>query len=216
MTTPHQPGWYEDPRDPDAQRYWDGRGWTPHRRQWSPPGPESPGVAGQMAHDRPTADEGFAARMSVAAWIVVAGLVVTAMSTFLPFATESVRLFGETLGSREIPANGTAKFVVIALVAVAAALAFPVLPGSQMVVGRLIGLSVVVGLLAGLTIVWFNTVAAENDKGLGVVQIKPAVGVMVYGAAVIVTAVGVVRLWIERAKTSRSTVHNQGAGPPGC
>jgi uncharacterized membrane protein len=169
-----------------------------------------------MAHDRPTADEGFAARMSVAAWIVVAGLVVTAMSTFLPFATESVRLFGETLGSREIPANGTAKFVVIALVAVAAALAFPVLPGSQMVVGRLIGLSVVVGLLAGLTIVWFNTVAAENDKGLGVVQIKPAVGVMVYGAAVIVTAVGVVRLWIERAKTSRSTVHNQGAGPPGC
>lgn len=193
MTTPNQPGWYGDPRDPDAQRYWDGRGWTPHRRHSPPAGPES----------RPPAVEGFAARMSVSAWIVVAGLVVTAISTFLPFATESVELFGETLGSREIPANGTAKFVVIALVAMAAGLAFPVLSGSEAAVGRLIGLSVVVGLLAGLTMVWFNTVAAENDKGLGVVQIKPAVGVMVYGAAVAVTAVGVVRLWIERAKTRK-------------
>jgi hypothetical protein len=69
------------------------------------------------------------------------------------------------------------------------------------VVGRLIGLSVVVGLLAGLTIVWFDTVAAENDKGSGVVELKPAFGLMVYGAAVIVAAVGIVRLWIERSRT---------------
>lgn len=119
---------------------------------------------------------GVAARMSVTAWIVVAGLVVTGVSTFLPFATESVRLFGETLGSRGVPANGATKFVVIALVAIAVGLALPILSGSQVVVGRLIGLSVVIGLLAGLTIVWFNTVAAENDKGLGVVELKPGLG----------------------------------------
>jgi hypothetical protein len=141
--------------------------------------------------------------MSVTAWIVVAGLVGTAISTFLPFATESAKLFGETLGAREVPVNGATRLVVIALVAIGVGLAFPVLAGSQMVVGRLIGLSVVVGLLAGLTIVWFKTVAAENDKGLGVVQIKPALGLMVYGAAVIVTAAGVVRLWIERSKTQK-------------
>ncbi len=203
MATPNQPGWYDDPLDPNTQRYWDGRGWTPHRQQWPPPGPESPGVRGQMASAGPPTAEGFAAGMSVTAWIVVAGLAVTAISTFLPFATESVRLFGETLGAREVPAPGTAKFVVIALVAIAVGLAFPVLSGSHMVVGRLIGLSVVVGLLAGLTIVWFNTVAAENDKGLGVVELKPAFGLMVYGAAVIVTAVGVVRLWLERSKTQK-------------
>ncbi|WP_077097700.1 hypothetical protein [Mycobacterium terramassiliense] len=141
--------------------------------------------------------------MSVSAGIVAAGLAVTGISTFLPFATESVKLFGETLGAREVPANGAAKFVVIALVVIAVGLAFPLLSGSQVVLGRLIGLSVVVGLLAGLTVVWFKTVAAENDKGLGVVELKPGFGLMVYGVAVIVTAVGVVRLWIERSKTQR-------------
>ncbi len=203
MTTPNQPGWYDDPQDPNAQRYWDGRGWTPHRQQRRAPGPENPAGRGQMASAGLPAVEGFAAGMSVTAWIVVAGLAVTAISTFLPFATESARLFGETLGSREVPAPGAAKFVVIALVAIGVGLAFPVLPGSNVAVGRLIGLSVVVGLLAGLTIVWFNTVAAENDKGWGVVQIKPAFGLMVYAAAVIVTAVGVVRLWIERSNTQK-------------
>jgi hypothetical protein len=33
MTTPQQPGWYEDPNDANAERYWDGQDWTPHRRR---------------------------------------------------------------------------------------------------------------------------------------------------------------------------------------
>ncbi len=33
MTTPHQPGWYDDPQDANAQRYWDGQDWTPHRQR---------------------------------------------------------------------------------------------------------------------------------------------------------------------------------------
>jgi hypothetical protein len=32
MTTPN-PGWYGDPEDPNAQRYWDGQEWTPHRQR---------------------------------------------------------------------------------------------------------------------------------------------------------------------------------------
>jgi hypothetical protein len=31
--TPQQPGWYDDPNDPNAQRYWDGQHWTPHRQR---------------------------------------------------------------------------------------------------------------------------------------------------------------------------------------
>lgn len=31
MTTPA--GWYDDPEDPKAQRYWDGQDWTPHRQR---------------------------------------------------------------------------------------------------------------------------------------------------------------------------------------
>ncbi len=33
MTTPRQPGWYDDPQDANAQRYWDGQDWTPHRQR---------------------------------------------------------------------------------------------------------------------------------------------------------------------------------------
>ena len=33
MTTPDQPGWYDDPNDSTAQRYWDGQDWTPHRQR---------------------------------------------------------------------------------------------------------------------------------------------------------------------------------------
>jgi hypothetical protein len=33
MTTPNQPGWYDDPHDPNAQRYWDGQDWTPTRQR---------------------------------------------------------------------------------------------------------------------------------------------------------------------------------------
>ena len=33
MTTPDEPGWYDDPQDSSAQRYWDGQDWTPHRQR---------------------------------------------------------------------------------------------------------------------------------------------------------------------------------------
>jgi hypothetical protein len=32
-TSDNQPGWYDDPNDLSAQRYWDGQGWTPHRQR---------------------------------------------------------------------------------------------------------------------------------------------------------------------------------------
>jgi hypothetical protein len=48
VTTPDQPGWYDDPHDPNAQRYWNGQDWTPHRqrkpivRSTQPPPPAQP------------------------------------------------------------------------------------------------------------------------------------------------------------------------------
>ncbi|WP_156744168.1 DUF2510 domain-containing protein [Mycobacterium sp. 1164985.4] len=32
MTNPYQAGWYDDPYDANAQRFWDGRNWTPHQQ----------------------------------------------------------------------------------------------------------------------------------------------------------------------------------------
>ncbi len=51
MTTSGQPGWYDDPEDSNAQRYWDGQEWTPHRQrksvtQHAPPPPPMPSTAG--------------------------------------------------------------------------------------------------------------------------------------------------------------------------
>ena len=42
MTTPHPPGWYDDPHDPNAQRYWDGQDWTPHRQRKQTSAPAQP------------------------------------------------------------------------------------------------------------------------------------------------------------------------------
>jgi Protein of unknown function (DUF2510) len=48
MPTSTEPGWYDDPEDSKAQRYWDGEGWTPRRqlkpisRATPPPPPGQP------------------------------------------------------------------------------------------------------------------------------------------------------------------------------
>lgn len=42
MTKPDQAGWYDDPHDANAQRYWDGRGWTPHLQRKATPGHAPP------------------------------------------------------------------------------------------------------------------------------------------------------------------------------
>lgn len=46
MTTHTDPGWYDDPNDAGAQRYWDGAQWTPYRQRkaaaHTPPAPPPP------------------------------------------------------------------------------------------------------------------------------------------------------------------------------
>ena len=85
MTSSTQPGWYDDPEDASAQRYWDGQTWTPHRRRKprsvqspapsAPPPPPVPAPAapsgfppppGQQAPSVPSGPQppGFAAQPS--------------------------------------------------------------------------------------------------------------------------------------------------------
>ena len=54
-------------------------------------------------------------------------------------------------------------------------------------------------------VVWFNSVSSENSQGEGVVDVTPGFGLLVYGAAVVVIAAGVVRLWIRRSRTQTQT-----------
>jgi hypothetical protein len=57
MTTPAPPGWYDDPQDPAAQRYWDGQDWTPERaRKPITGGAQSRVVATDITATPPPAD----------------------------------------------------------------------------------------------------------------------------------------------------------------
>jgi uncharacterized protein DUF2510/uncharacterized protein DUF732 len=58
MTSLNQAGWYDDPTDPTAQRYWDGTNWTPHRQrrpipQAAPSHPQAPPPLRPMAPPPP-------------------------------------------------------------------------------------------------------------------------------------------------------------------
>jgi len=59
MTTPAQPGWYDDPENSNAQRYWDGHNWTPHRQRKNTtptqrdPAPVAPPPPPQMSPSPP-------------------------------------------------------------------------------------------------------------------------------------------------------------------
>jgi hypothetical protein len=256
MTTPDQPGWYDDPDDPNAQRYWDGQEWTPHRQRkatsqpappppppppnlpppppppgypppqsynvgaaeqgtgiptqppppaWPPPNPQTQGAGAQMASDGLATVKGFAAKLSITAWLLFGGLVVAVFATFFPFATVSVNVFGATISSSAVSGWGGAQFGVLVLVAGAVALAWPTLFGSPVTVQRLIGLSVDVVLLVVLMVVWFTNVSNSNREGEGIVDVSPGFGLLLYGAGVVAVAIAVIRLWMDHSRAQKQS-----------
>lgn len=70
MTTPHSPGWYDDPDGSGAERFFDGNGWTPQRRRKSSSptgrgpspdatGPHSPGPTDSQSSSYADNDTSF-------------------------------------------------------------------------------------------------------------------------------------------------------------
>lgn len=60
MTT-NQPGWYDDPQDANAQRYWDGQQWTPRRQRKPKPRPAAaPTVSAPAPRSPSDASQSFA------------------------------------------------------------------------------------------------------------------------------------------------------------
>jgi hypothetical protein len=150
-----------------------------------------------MTSDGLAAAKSFAAKLSITGWLLFVGFVLAVIATFFPYAVVSADL----LGSIEISANGSAKFVVFLLAAVAAGLAWPVLSGSPLAVWRLVGLSAVAAVLGFLMIKWFSD--ASSSQAGGEVNVSPGFGLLLYGAAVVAIVVGVVRLWIDRSRTQK-------------
>jgi hypothetical protein len=160
---------------------------------WPPPGPQTQGGGAQIASEGLAAAKGFAAKLSITAWLLFGGFVLAIISTFFPYA----RLTFLGVDATEVHPNGPAQIVVFVLVGAAAGLAWPALTGSQVAVWRLIGLSVLVVLLGSLMVVWFKDAESTGD----VAGVSPASGLWMYGLAVIGIAGGVVRLWVQRSRT---------------
>jgi hypothetical protein len=206
--TPQGPGWwqaadhkwYPPEQHPDNAGQVSGFSAGAAPQAWPPPGPNAPGPRAEPAPDGPAMAKAFGARLSGTAWLLLGGLVVAVVATFLPFATISYKVFGSLLGSHEVSANGAAQFAVFLLAGVAAWLAWPVLSGSPMEPNRLIGLSVVTFLLGALMLVWFANVSSSNSDAGDIADVTPGFGLLLYGVGVVVIAVSVVRLWIQRSR----------------
>ncbi|BBY05023.1 hypothetical protein [Mycobacterium noviomagense] len=152
-----------------------------------------------MPSDGVATVKGIVERFSLTTWLLFGGLVLAVIATFFPYAT--VTAVG--LLSIDVSTNGAAKLYVFLLVGIAAALAWPALSGSQVAVWRLIGLSIVVCVLGALMLIWFHDASSSSDDDG--VNVSPAVGLLLYGVAVIIIVVGVVRLWMLRSQTQKQT-----------
>jgi hypothetical protein len=94
------------------------------------------------------------------------------------------------------------KFMLLVPIVAAAWLAWPLFAGITMSVRRLFGLSGVVGLTVLSVPLWFAAFR-DNDLASGTTS-SYGFGLLLFSASVIALAVGVVRLWMYRAKTQRA------------
>jgi hypothetical protein len=153
-------------------------------------------------------------KLSATARFIFGGLVVAAIGIFFPWQSVSGGNLGYSLTSSGALAGG-GRFAILVLVALAMWLSWPTHAGLPMSVKRTIGLSVVVGLMILLDIVAYAGVAHNNHANAGSgFKFSPGFGLLVYTAAVIAVAIGVVRVWMHRTGLqglrSRRAVINPG------
>ena len=143
MTTP-QPGWYDDPEDANAKRYWDGQQWTTQRQRkvnpQPPPAaslsspPEQPPAAPTLSPppEQPPAAPRVKSRASKV-WLVLAGLALVlviaalvagrvALGTFLPgiLLVAAIATIGAILTIRSSRSGRRKALIVTAMVLVVA------------------------------------------------------------------------------------------------
>ncbi|MGH3967827.1 MAG: DUF2510 domain-containing protein, partial [Mycobacterium sp.] len=130
MTTTRQPGWYDDPNDATAQRYWDGQNWTPHRQRKpaSAPHPPTQAQAPAARWVKAGVSKGALVLAGIALVVVIAALVAgrVELGTFLPgiLIVAAIAVIGAivTLRSHQSAAR---KAMVVAAIVLVVAVAIP-------------------------------------------------------------------------------------------
>jgi uncharacterized protein DUF2510 len=103
MTTPN-PGWYDDPEDSNALRYWDGQGWTPQRQPKT-----TSASAGQSTTQTPQHPPAPPAPPPPTGG-------TTPKSQLQPYAEKGRRLWSGLSGQQKIIVSIAAVFVAIAAI----------------------------------------------------------------------------------------------------
>jgi hypothetical protein len=189
-------------------------GYVPPPRPPAFPGGDAGQAPGSPALNLTTA-KGMVAKVSVTAGLLFGGFVFAAISLFLPWVTVTVDspLGGDLYHADASPFKGGWIFAILLVIAGAAWLAWPIVSGSRMSVNRRTGLTAVVGLQIACLFIGFvdyaNGVAEKNKamggsaQGLMGVHVSVGFGMLLYAAAVVAIAAGVVRVWIHRSQPEK-------------
>jgi hypothetical protein len=142
--------------------------------------------------------QGAVKQLGATAWLLIGGFVAAVISVFLTWETVTACPLGICVAQETAGTSSGGKFALLVPIIAAAWLAWPLFAGITMSVRRLIGLSAVVGLMVLSIPVWF-LVFRDNDPDNGI-KSSYGFGLLLFSAAVIVIAVGVVRIWMYRSK----------------
>lgn len=203
---PQGPGWWQAS---------DGNWYPPeqHPNYAAPPPPQSssaPGgypqysaPGGQNLGSGSAAFTSVAAKLPFPAWLLYGGLAVALISIFLPWASVSAEGLGETFSL-----GGVDMFGAFVLIAGTAVLVWVTFTRPQAQRWAPIVLTVLIGLLViDMITDWFDLDSAAAQVGdLGGLNVSPAVGILLYTAAVGFLAARIVFFWINRSKAQAKPV----------
>lgn len=164
--------------------------------QYPPPG-GYPAPAGPNFGNAQAAFTSGVAKIPLAGWLVVGGLVAALIALFLPIASATAD--GIPLVDAYMPA--WAKFIGLLFIAANLALAWATFNRPQTQQVTLIALSALVGLMVlHLIINWFTYGSDTRGAGGDGVDVSPGFGLLLYTLGLGVAAGGVVMMWIARSK----------------
>ncbi len=134
---------------------------------------------------------------SATAWLLLAGSVAVAISSFFPWVMGTINdglgdSYSETLGL-----SGPGRFCFVALAVAIVAIGWPVFSGGSLARKRTIGLSVVVGVLTLLAVI-LSATASHTGKTSGLSQPGPGFGTVLCWIAILAVWIGVIRVWTKR------------------
>jgi len=144
-------------------------------------------------------------RMSVTAWLITAGAVVAAVSSFFPWAQGTLSDGVGDSYTQTVTMGGVGRFLVVAIAVATVVLSLPLLAGTPFSRSRKIGLTVLVGVFTLLVGLWAAS-AVSSGKAQGLTNATAGFGTVLCILAVVAIWTGVILAWTAKSKTRAAAV----------